>query len=348
MKFVGADGLRGIACLIVLVLHSYYFFFDGMNGFITGLPKIGVWLFFVLSAFLLTVKFESEGFSARVLLIYLVGRVMRILPLYIIFVLVYWWWGTAGINTLHDLTQALTLGGTYAHLWTVPVEFKYYIFLPLVAYLLIASKQRFGVAGCFSVGLLLIFLEQILWPYWMTPIANSEVKWYLSSFAFGSLAAMLKSESVKWANARNSDIVALTFLVVVVLISPYSRYKLFGVDPDQYLVNKFVYLSALCAVLMLFVVHGQGMIGRVVRSRLLRSIGFWSYPIYLVHWLIVVKLSSLYPGSLGALFLAVMASLLAGGALHYSLELPLERFRRWVLGRLSVSDAVTLLAGRSR
>lgn len=346
MRFVGADGLRGIACLIVLILHSFYFFFDGLNGFITGLPKIGVWLFFVLSAFLLTAKFEAQGFSAQALLVYMVGRVVRILPLYVLFVLIYWWFGTAGINSLDDLTRALLLGGTYAHLWTVPVEFKYYIFLPLVAFILITSKQRFGAMGCFSVGILVVILEQMLWPYWNAPMAGSEVKWYLSSFALGSLAAMFRSESVKWASARNSDLVTLGFLFVIALISPYSRYKLLGLEPDQYLINKFLYLSALCAVLMLFVVHGQGIIGRAIKSRPLRCVGYWSYPIYLVHWLIVVKLSSLYPGSLGALFLAVVGSVLAGGAIHYGLEVPLERFRRWSLTRLSAPASLNLAFGR--
>lgn len=346
MRFVGADGLRGIACLIVLILHSFYFFFDGLNGFITGLPKIGVWLFFVLSAFLLTVKFEMQGFSTQVLLVYMVGRVVRILPLYVLFVLVYWWLGTAGINSVDDLTRALMLGGTYAHLWTVPVEFKYYFFLPVVAFILITSKQRLGAVGCFSVGISLIIVEQMLWPYWNAPTAGSEVKWYLSSFALGSLAAMFRSESVKWASARNSDVVVLAFLIVIVLISPYSRYRLLGLEPDQYLINKFLYLSALCAVLMLFVVHGQGIIGRAVRSQPLRYIGYWSYPIYLVHWLIVVKLSSLYPGSLGALFLAVMVSILAGGIVHYVLEVPLERFRRWSLARISAADFLILISDR--
>jgi peptidoglycan/LPS O-acetylase OafA/YrhL len=337
IRFEGADGLRGIACLIVLTLHALYFFYDGLGGFLYGLPKIGVWLFFVLSAFLLTCKFVSDGFSMASLLSYSIGRVLRILPLYFVFVIAYWWLGTAGIDSSEDLIKAMLLGGTYAHLWTVPVEFKYYLVLPLVAYVLIFSKKKFGATGSLAVGVMIVFAEQWLWPYWETPTANSAVKWYLSCFAMGAIAAMYVEQSARWATARNTDLVAFTFLFVVLLVSPYSRYIFFGVEPGRYLLNKFVYFGVLCAVLVVFVIHGRGMIGVLVGSYFLRQVGRWSYSIYLVHWMVVVKLASIFSGDLLAAVLSIVAALLIGGVIHYVLELPLERFRRLLMGRLLAS-----------
>lgn len=345
-RFEGADGLRGTACLIVLVLHALYFFYNGLDGFLLGLPKIGVWLFFVLSAFLLTSKFESDGFSLRALAGYVVGRVLRILPLYMIVVFAYWWLGSAGIESEDDVARALMLGGTYAHLWTVPVEFKYYFLLPIVAWLLISSKKKFGGSACLAVGSLMIFLQQAAWPYWETPAASSDARWYLSCFALGAMAAMFREESVKWATARNTDVVALLFVGIIALISPFSRYMFLGLEPDQYLLNKFAYLSALCSVLMLFVIHGRGIAGRMVRSRGLKLIGRWSYPIYLIHWMVVVKVSAIYPGSFVVMVLAIALSILLGGVIWYGLEVPLERLRYRIVARLTGSKIASVVSAR--
>lgn len=52
MRFEGADGIRGLACLIVLCTHAVAMFFNSTYMALAGMGKVGVWLFFVLSAFL--------------------------------------------------------------------------------------------------------------------------------------------------------------------------------------------------------------------------------------------------------------------------------------------------------
>lgn len=126
-----ADGIRGLACLIVLVVHATAVTFPATYPYLRGTAKVGVWLFFVLSAFLLTYKLLHRGFSLRTLVDYGLGRFLRIYPLFALTVLGYYLlWPSAGIATQADLVQALTLQKGYIHLWTVPVEFKFYFFLP--------------------------------------------------------------------------------------------------------------------------------------------------------------------------------------------------------------------------
>jgi peptidoglycan/LPS O-acetylase OafA/YrhL len=79
------DGIRGVACLIVLVLHCVGFsgIFPSIfgDGGMVGIPKVGVWLFFVLSAFLLTLKHLDGPFSIEALTDYSVSRFLRIVPI---------------------------------------------------------------------------------------------------------------------------------------------------------------------------------------------------------------------------------------------------------------------------
>ena len=92
-----AAGIRGFACLWVMVIHNFGFFVFP-PGSVDGCGKIGVWLFFVLSAYLLTYKLVASGTSMPVLAAYAWGRFWRIIPAFVVAVLFYRFAGTAGIN----------------------------------------------------------------------------------------------------------------------------------------------------------------------------------------------------------------------------------------------------------
>lgn len=330
-RYEAADGIRGVACLIVLILHSIVILYYGLNGYLVGIPKVGVWLFFVLSAFLLTAKFESGGITAKTILSYVVGRVLRILPLYIGFVFIYWYFGTAGINDSSDVIKSLTLTGSYSHLWTIPVEFKYYALLPFIAFLLMYVKKKRGIATSLATGLVIVLVHQYVWPYWETPFGSPDVFWYISCFVMGSLAAICMSASDKFVTNSRADAVVVLSVFLVFALSPYARFKFFGITPDDYLVNKHVYFGFMCAILVVFLSRGHGVSGALMKKMPLVAVGRWSYPIYLVHWLIIQKIAVFYSGNYIALIASIVLSIAAGGVIHYIIEIPLERFRQYVM-----------------
>lgn len=88
-RYSEMDGLRGLACLIVLIAHASAVRMPEQGWLITGTGHIGVWLFFVLSAFLLSIKLWSALPAAERLSRYGVDRVLRIFPPFIVAVLVY-------------------------------------------------------------------------------------------------------------------------------------------------------------------------------------------------------------------------------------------------------------------
>ena len=68
-----------------------WFFIPEIAKYFAGTGEYVVWLFFVLSAILLTNKFSQIGFSFSELSGYAIGRILRIIPLFfvvIIFLLV--------------------------------------------------------------------------------------------------------------------------------------------------------------------------------------------------------------------------------------------------------------------
>lgn len=326
-KFKAAEGIRGIACLIVLVLHAVIIFYYGYHGYFNGMANLGVWLFFVLSAFLLTVKFEKDGFSINSVCSYLVGRFLRIVPLFSFFVFVYLYFGTADINTLEDAKKAIFMVEGYRHLWTVPVEFKFYALLPVVACALILTKKRYGLFASTLLGAAMIVAQQMLWPYWKIPGQTVDPVWYLSCFTMGVMAAVSISAVERHATDRMADFVFFSGLALVVITSPWFRSVFFGIEPDGYLSNKILHFGVGCSLVTMFCITGKGIAGKILTSAPLRLIGRWSFSIYLGHWLLVMKIAANYHENFTALTFCIVLSILMGALTFYMVERPLEIFR---------------------
>lgn len=184
-----ADGIRGVACLIVLLTHGIAFCWPESMPWLRGSSKTGVWLFFVLSAFLLTLRLQHRGFGILSLCDYALGRCLRILPLFVLACLLYFWVGH-GIRDAGQLWAAITFRQGYIHLWTIPAEFKFYLILPPLAWAGLALQRRFGDLTLLLASIAVLALQQALWPYWLTPESTIETRWYLPSFLFGIIAAL--------------------------------------------------------------------------------------------------------------------------------------------------------------
>lgn len=331
--YSGADGIRGLACLIVISVHAVAIFITGSYVALVGAGKIGVWLFFVLSAFLLTSKFERSGFSMYSIGSYAVGRALRIIPLFSIVALLYYLLGTAGITTTTDLKDAILFRNGFAHLWTIPVEFKFYVFLPVIAFILIRARSFSGQAGLATTSALLILTQQLAWPYWNTPESSISTHWYLSSFTLGCYAALSMEFYRKYVTARTATVVGSLVIILMIASSPIVRNVLFGMPIDKWLMDKFVFLSFLWATFIIVLADGMGIIGGFLRSRAITLLGAWSFPIYLVHWYFYITLNSAHHDSVSWLFVGMACAIIAGACLHFIIEMPIEKFRHSLQSR---------------
>jgi peptidoglycan/LPS O-acetylase OafA/YrhL len=161
------DGLRGLAVLLVLLDHAsdaHLRIFPAANMNRAG--KYGVYLFFVLSAFLLThlllLRPAAELARARTWINYAVRRFLRIFPLFALVLAV-----LVIIHRLkwHDFFTHILLRDGKRQFWTIPVEVKYYMILPLVAVTLSWLRERRWLGGllagmgAIAVGALVLYAE---------------------------------------------------------------------------------------------------------------------------------------------------------------------------------------------
>lgn len=347
LHFQGSDGIRGLACLIVLVLHSVAFSFPDIRPYFQGIPKTGVWLFFVLSAFLLTAQLIVRGTGREALTDYAVGRFLRIYPLYALTVAGYYLAGNLEIETLSDVWLALTLQQGYVQLWTIPVEFKFYAALPLIVIVARAVYGRIGMWGILATTAALTVAHQLAFPFYM--LTDNEVSTlpYLPAFLFGIVAAFAHVHGHDVWLRRNGAWIAPTILAGIVLVSPASRFVLVGIEPSGYLANKFLFFALAWAVFVCAQSAPSGWMGRLLAGRALTALGRWSYSIYLVHVLLMIRLVMKAPGSWVVVVVGIIASVAIGAWLYRSIELPLLSVRKWSAAKLTMWGSPITTAQKS-
>lgn len=174
------DGLRGVAVLGVMGSHL---FFGTPHGPVSALAlrtlaagAAGVDLFFVLSGFLITgILFDSlgsEGYFGD----FFARRARRIFPLYYVvlalFLVLDLWkrWGAGRqllslalfLQNTHLLTQPIWRSQELplVHFWSLAVEAQFYLFWPVVVWLL--RTRRRVMAGCLAGAVVSFVLRYVL------------------------------------------------------------------------------------------------------------------------------------------------------------------------------------------
>ena len=183
MKLRYIDALRGIAILMVIMVHTSMYSADKypvLFKSIIGLGAKGVQLFFMASAFTLFLshqyhvdneKFFNRNFAVR--------RIFRIAPMYFLGILYFAWWNGFESNELlisnflfiHGVSpywiNELVPGG-----WSITVEMSFYLIFPWLA----SRINSFEAALRYVVVTMFIaFILKVLFLKY--PLINSEELW---------------------------------------------------------------------------------------------------------------------------------------------------------------------------
>jgi peptidoglycan/LPS O-acetylase OafA/YrhL len=184
----GLDGLRAIAFLLVFGFHTDYLEFGW----------VGVQLFFVLSGFLITsilVKMKQSLPTRDYFVKFYGRRFLRIFPLYYFYLLLMLGVTTALLyigfrpNTMRlfqtQLPYALAYiynfhyaSSAYSHLyflvhfWSLSVEEQFYIFWPLIIFLIPENARKRLFLGIIFLGPLLRILVTVAYKYSLLPFLN--------------------------------------------------------------------------------------------------------------------------------------------------------------------------------
>jgi peptidoglycan/LPS O-acetylase OafA/YrhL len=287
----GFDGLRAIAFLLVFVSHKVYFAHADSIG------DVGVWLFFVLSGFLIVrilaqLRYEIEGGAASLLGSlghFYLRRTARIFPPYYLlltsvtlvalFVPISYFGGSEklayylyGTNILiADRGQWI---GDFGHFWTLAVEEQFYLgFAPLI----LLMPRRHTFKACLAIILIGVLTKAILEVAHASPVeidVNSVVNFAL--LGFGGVVGLKAGWPALKRLAGGAAQMAVLGLYLALPIT-------FGTWPHLWpLLGK---LSAvLVGILLLQIFQGQqGWFVNVLESTPLRYVGRISYGAYLIH-----------------------------------------------------------------
>jgi peptidoglycan/LPS O-acetylase OafA/YrhL len=305
------DGLRGVAVLIVFLSHTsnrgvFLLPFADFSG--TG--KSGVYLFFVLSSFLLTSPFLKKGAAARTkafLLNYASRRILRIYPLYIVYLLLglvttLFLGRLIGSSTPVGIPFTLSIGELFNHLalrqakgitWSIVVEFRYYFVLPFLA-LALAIPLRARVVPALMATAVLIAIDQFLFPQGATVDNDPRLGPYLPIFLMGSLLAVLH---LGWKGAGLEanrklrmalEILGIAALGATIGLAPSVASLVLGRElPSFYFHREILVFGLLWSVVVFACVNGTGFLRRIFELPVLRYFGFISFSVYLLHVIVV-------------------------------------------------------------
>ncbi|WP_286863781.1 MULTISPECIES: acyltransferase family protein [Pantoea] len=321
-KFPAADGIRGIAVLIVLIAHALVMFIPATRPYLSGTGKIGVWLFFVLSAFLLTNKFLKTGLNKNSLLEYVFGRTVRILPLFLMAASFYFFLGYYDFATL---LKIVTFQEGFAHLWTIPVEFKFYFLLPLFILMLNKARKHFGITFLLIITLILIIISRYFYPESNIPGNSIETRWYISSFLVGIFTSYLLASFTLPSRKLGIPITFCT-LGILFTIPSFSNMAINLIVLDN-LPTSYMTLSLLWAAFIYLSIHDSGLASKILSSRIMRKIGSHSFSTYLFHWFILSELAKRYSDSFGWMFFSIIVSLIFGCVISNLIEKRIEKLR---------------------
>ncbi|MGB0312229.1 MAG: acyltransferase family protein, partial [Schleiferiaceae bacterium] len=192
------DGLRGLAVLMVVFGHGAN---HGLGPFgpdsmmIRG--KLGVYLFFVLSAYLLDrqiIKMFQQGRAQwEYWRYYFSRRVLRIFPLFFLALVVFRLANAAGlkvvIHSWGQLWEHLTLQRGDHIFWSIPVEFKYYLISPILLYFFhrVLRWNLWAMGITFAALFVGVYQYSMHWQ----PDSTSTLL-YLNIFLMGTLVAVLE------------------------------------------------------------------------------------------------------------------------------------------------------------
>ncbi|QDG39199.1 acyltransferase [Alteromonas mediterranea] len=290
------DGLRAVAVISVILFHA------GLNAFSGGF--VGVDIFFVISGYLITTIILSEKDNDAFSIInFYERRARRILPALFFIILVslpfayflllpedlkdfsqslisivffssniLFWQETGYWGTANELKPML-------HTWSLGVEEQYYIVFPL----LLAALGRFRRHLLLPTLILLIVGSYLLCTNFveLAPTANFFLlptrAWELG---IGALVAYLYLYHQPSVNHISTNKVSQTLSLLGLSLIIFS---IFEFDEKTPFPGNFALLPTVGTALLVLFATPKTIIGKLLSTKLLVSIGLISYGAYLWH-----------------------------------------------------------------
>lgn len=311
------DGLRGIACLIVLAWHYVGATVTSTFGanvvhndatLLALMPLImvigtsGVDLFFVLSGFLISGILMDNRESPRFFKTFYLRRICRIFPVYFLVyglllaalsiglnkIGVFNKWLFANLVPLwsyplfvQNILMAKNVechGNWISMSWSVAVEEQFYLLLPLLIFLVPRQMVRTVVPSLCVIAIIISWVLRFALPY------AGWMPWTLlacrlDALAAGILAAWAIRSPLIWEGIRKNKLVLMGAMAVCAAMVYLLLYHVPQLQCQIYFFNALLYVC----LLLLILCTKNGITARICRNPLLMFAGTISYGIYMYH-----------------------------------------------------------------
>jgi peptidoglycan/LPS O-acetylase OafA/YrhL len=329
------DGIRGIAILLVLMVHFLRSPGSGLWDEIVKTGWTGVDLFFVLSGFLITASLLTTRERSDYYTVFYVKRTLRIFPLYYCFLAGFviwngtpfaqqiWYWVYLG-NFRNAFGESIA---SLNHFWSLAIEEQFYLIWPLVVRRLDNRQlERFCyvlIGGFFAVRYVVV--------HWPLPTAEFVYTLFrFDSLAFGALIAIWQIEGQLPSLKRRLPLLLLGgcgMFAYGVFRYQTTSFHSPGMERFGYTGMGMIGLSVIAYAIL----HTGSKPLAVLRSPVLRFFGKYSYGIYVLHLPLYVPLAELDLPVTGFFLAATgISSMLAVLSWHL-LEQPFQNQRQRVL-----------------
>lgn len=151
------------------------------------------------------------------------------------------------LPSITSLFKHLLLIEEIGHFWTIPVEFSFYLLVPILS-IIINKIANNKISIIFLIILLVI--TAMLSPFTKYIENSINLRWYLSVFFMGMITAFFYIKFLKTKKKSNiNDIIICVIMFLMFLSVPNIRNLLFRVEPSNYLQNKYLYFGVACVLL---------------------------------------------------------------------------------------------------
>ncbi|MCX4882225.1 acyltransferase [Streptomyces sp. NBC_00847] len=368
---LGLDGLRGMAALYVVLFHCWLLTFPGfpensgplwLGWLMYG--RVAVVFFLVLSGFSLAISPARRGWQHGGVARFLRRRAWRILPPYwaalalsliiAFFVVPASHYGPPDGRTvltyslvIQDIFTAPTPNGAF---WSIAVEAELYLLFPVLLFM----RRRLGATLLVAGVTLLVVVRGLLaenatpveGDNWLTP--NLAPVFVAGLVGAGILVARKEIRRLPW-----HWLAALAALPVLSLVafkgSRWTVHHYFWVD-----------LAIAPAMTMFIAAVATGrptLLMRLLATRPMRSLGNFSYSLYLIHLpIVMVVVRKIAPDHVPTglptfwftIIVGLPASILSAWLFAAVFEMPFKRNRSWKAMMTAVSSRRASIDSSSR
>lgn len=285
--FPTIDGMRAIAIIIVVIDHALHQIYRE-SSWIRFLPygDMGVYLFFVISGFLITTLLLHEKQKNREINLkkFYIRRVLRIFPvayLYIGIIVTVGLFINLGNTTMSTVGALLYLRNIsifkgdwfFAHFWSLSYEEQYYMWYPWC----VKKLKQYLLHFLWLILTIIILLKAALYYNW---IPNSN--WWslltgIDGILIGAIGGIYYSKDK--LNISLSNISILLISITTLLLSYILYNNILGIN-QKYL-NKSIGAFLLLVFLIVNLKKENNWFGVFLSTKPMVHIGVLSYSIYI-------------------------------------------------------------------